>query len=237
MERSFDDHLTLNRLATAARLTASATHEVNNALQVISGTVELLMASPDVPDGVLQALGRIHAQSARAAAAMVALAAMSRPPSDEPKTLDMREVVARATALRRYAIVRAGLSVSLDPAPEPLLVKGNAAQLLQAMVNLIENAEQALSGQPAGRIKVATALDGTTVRVLVVDNGPGLSTDEAERAFEPFVTTRPRQDSVGLGLPVARAIAGAHGGTLVSEPSGQGATFALRLPRVDSTLP
>jgi len=234
VELSFDDHVTLNRLATAARLMSGATHEVNNALQVISGTVELLMASPDVPEAVLQALERIHAQSARAAAAMAGVTALSRPPSDEPKTLDMREVVAKATALRRYAIGRAGLSVSLDSAPGPLLVKGNAAQLLQAVVNLIENAEQALSGQPAGRIQLTTALDGTTVRVLVADNGPGLSSDVAERAFDPFVTTRPRPDSVGLGLPVARAIAGAHGGTLVAEPSAQGATFALRLPQVSA---
>jgi C4-dicarboxylate-specific signal transduction histidine kinase len=231
---SFDDHVTLNRLATAARLMSGATHEVNNALQVISGTVELLMASPEVPDPVLRALKRIHAQSARAAAAMLGVTALSRLPSGEPTTLDMREVVARATALRRYAIGRAGLSVSLDSTPEPLLVTGNADQLLQAVVNLIENAEQALTGQPAGRIQITTALDGTTVCVSVVDNGPGLSTDVAEHAFDPFVTTRPRPDSVGLGLPVARAIAGAHGGTLVAEPSAQGASFALRLPRLSA---
>ncbi|HEY6507367.1 MAG TPA: HAMP domain-containing sensor histidine kinase [Vicinamibacterales bacterium] len=232
MELSFDDHLTLNRLATAARLMSGATHEVNNALQVISGTVELLMASPDVPDTLLQALERIHAQSARAAAAMMGVAALSRPPSDTPKTLDLCDVVTRATALRRYAIGRAGLSVSLDAAPGPLLVRGNAAQLLQAVVNLIENAEQALAGQPGGRIEVAASVDGASVRVSIADNGPGLSTDVAERVFDPFVTTRPRTDSVGLGLPVARAIAGAHGGTLVAEPSAQGAAFALRIPRI-----
>lgn len=236
MGLSFEDHVTLNRLATAARLMSGATHEVNNALQVISGTVELLMASPEVPDAVLQALERIHAQSARAAAAMVGVTVLSRLPTGEPTTLDMREVVARATALRRYAIGRAGLSVSLDSTPHPLLVTGNADQLLQAVVNLIENAEQALAGQPAGRIQITTALDGTTVCVSVVDNGPGLSTDVAERAFDPFVTTRPRPDSVGLGLPVARAIAGAHGGSLVAEPSAQGASFALRLPVLRSDL-
>lgn len=232
MELSFDDHLTLNRLATAARLMSGATHEVNNALQVISGTVELLLASPDVPEALLQSLERIHAQSARAAAAMLGVAALSRPAPDGPKTLDLRDVVARATALRRYAIGRAGLTVSLEAAPEPLMVRGNAAQLLQAVVNLIENAEQALSGRPAGRIEVSAALDGTAVRVLVADNGPGVASDVAERVFDPFVTTRPRPDSVGLGLPVARAIAGAHGGSLVAEPCAQGATFALRLPLV-----
>lgn len=232
MQLSFDDHVTLNRLATAARLMSGATHEVNNALQVISGTVELLMASPDVPDTVLQSLARIHAQSARAAAAMVGMAALSRPPADGPNTFDARDVVSRAADLRRYAIGRSGLSISLDAAAEPLMVRGNAAQLLQAVVNLIENAEQALSGRAAGRIQVTAALDGSAVRVLVADNGPGLATDVADRVFDPFVTTRPRPDSVGLGLPVARAIAGAHGGTLVAEPSTHGATFALRIPRI-----
>jgi signal transduction histidine kinase len=215
----FDDHLTLNRLSTVTRLVAGASHEVNNALQVISGTVELLLGSRDLPEPVTQALERIGAQSARAAAAMAGVTALSRPVAETSAPVDLRAVVARATALRRYSIGRGGLTLAVEPGDVPLTVVGNAPQLLQALVNLIDNAEQALAGRPAGHIVVRASLEDGLACVRV----------QAD-IFAPFVTSRSRPDSVGLGLPVAKAIAEAHGGTLTIEPREHGAAFALRLP-------
>ena len=97
----FDDHLTLNRLSTVARLVSGASHEVNNALQVISGTVELLLESPNLPEPVTQALELIGAQSARAAAALTGVAALSRSAIEASAPVDLRAVVSRAAALRR----------------------------------------------------------------------------------------------------------------------------------------
>jgi len=240
----FDDHLTLNRLSTVARLVSGASHEVNNALQVISGTVELLLESPDLSGPVTQALERIGAQSARAAAALAGVTALSRSAIDASAPVDLRAVVSRAAALRRYSIGRAGLTIAVEPGDVPLMVVGNGPQLLQALVNLIDNAEQALTGRPAGQqaagleaagleaghIAVRATREQDVACVVVEDNGPGVPAHLATDVFAPFVTSRPRPDSVGLGLPVARVIAEAHGGSLSVEPRERGAAFVLRLP-------
>lgn len=230
MSAPLDDQLTLNRQATVARLVSGAAHEVNNALQVISGSVELLMTSPELPESLRATLERIASHSARAAAAMIGVTALSRSVTEARAPIDLRDVATRAVSLKRYSASRAGLTIALHAGDEPLPVAANAPQLLQAVVNLIENAEQALIGCQAGRIEIAVSRDGPFARVTVSDDGPGLSPQIAAQAFDAFVTTRPRPDSVGLGLPVARAIAEAHGGTLSAEPAGTGATFVLRLP-------
>ena len=87
-----------------------------------------------------------------------------------------------------------------------------------------------MSGRQAGQIAIAASRDSAFARLAVSDDGPGLPPEVAEQAFDAYVTTRPRPDSVGLGLPVARAIAEAHGGTLSVEPAGTGASFVLRVP-------
>jgi signal transduction histidine kinase len=158
--------------------------------------------------------------------------------------VDLRAVVARAAALRRYSIGRAGLTIAVEPGGVPLMVLGNGPQLLQALVNLIDNAEQALTGRPAGHeaarpeaarpeaghITVRAMQERDLACVVVEDNGPGVPAHLAADVFAPFVTSKPRPDSVGLGLPVAKVIAEAHGGSLTAEPREQGAAFTLRVP-------
>ena len=230
MTAPLDDQLTLNRQATVARLVSGAAHEVNNALQVISGSVELLMTSQELPEALRVGLERIATHSARAAAAMTGVTALSRPVTEARVSIDLRDVATRAASLKRYSVARAGLTIALDAGDQPLPVAANAPQLLQAVVNLIENAEQALSGRQTGRIGIVASRDGAFARVAVSDDGPGMSPEMAAQAFDAYVTTRPRPDSVGLGLPVARAIAEAHGGTLSMEPATAGSIFVLRIP-------
>ena len=230
MTARFDDLFTLNRQATVARLVSGAAHEVNNALQVISGSAELLMTSKELPEPVREGLERIAAHAARAAAAMTGVTVLSRPVTEARTPVDLRDVATRAASLTRYSLARAGLSVSVEPGDEPLPVEANAPQLLLAVVNLIANAEQALDGRRSGRIIIAVVRDGPFARLAVSDDGPGLSAQMATQAFDAFVTTKPRPDSVGLGLPVARAIAETHAGSLSLQPSASGATFVLRVP-------
>lgn len=227
-----DDYLTLNRLATVARLLSGSAHEVNNALQVISGSVELLQGYPDVPEQVRTGLDRISGQVSRAAEAITGVMAFSRMQPDGVGRVDVRELTARAVALRQHAIGRAGLTVGHRTSPGDLFVSGHAGHLLQATLNLIENAEQALHGIKGGSIEVDVSVDGGTLVIRVRDNGPGIHASVRDRIFEPFVSSRPKTETPGLGLPVAGLIAHAHGGTLALEPSETGASFVMRLPRL-----
>jgi two-component system C4-dicarboxylate transport sensor histidine kinase DctB len=226
-----DDLITLNRSATVARLVSGVVHEVNNALQVIGGTTELLQDMPGLSDPVLKGLQRIHAQNARAAAALSEVMTFSRQKHDARGVVNMREVMSRSVALRAYAIGRARLSIAQQaPSDGRISVEGSAMLLQQALLNLIINAEQALEGRPGGRISVDVDFEGELVRVRVADDGPGVDASVASQIFEPFVTTKPRDQASGLGLTVARAIAEMHGGTLVCESRPPGAAFVLRIP-------
>ena len=230
-----EHHLTLNRLATIARLVAGAAHEVNNALQVIGGSAELLQNRTDLPEPVQKTLTRIRDQAARAASAMTGVVALSRAQPDGGTYLvDICDIAARAVELRRYSIGRADLTVQLDVPSEPRLVTGHRLHLLQAALNMIQNAEQVLAPRRSGRILVAVVDDGDHVVLRVSDDGPGVPPSDADRIFQPFVTTSRRPESTGLGLPVAREIAEAHRGSLDLEKVATGASFRLRVPKAPS---
>jgi signal transduction histidine kinase len=233
-----EHHLTLNRLATIARLVAGAAHEVNNALQVIGGSAELLQNRSDLPEPVQKTLSRIRDQAARAASAMTGVVALSRAQPDGGAYLvDMCDIASRAVELRRYSIGRADLKVQIDLPSEPQLVNGQRLHLLQAALNMIQNAEQALAPHRSGRICVAVVEDADHVVLRVSDDGPGVPPADAERIFLPFFTSRPRPESTGLGLPVAREIATAHRGSLDLEPVVTGASFRLRVPKAPAFSP
>lgn len=226
-----EDLVTLNRTATVARLVAGVFHELNNSLQVIGGLAELLQDTPGNPPPVADGLRRIHEQSAKAASAIADLMAFSRQKADVRGRVNMRDVTTRAVGLRTFAISRARLTMVYEPPTTGVVdVEGFGNLLLQAMLNLIVNAEQALAGRPGGTIRVELELPPGFVVVRVSDSGPGVDAAEAERLFEPFTTSRSRDESSGLGLAVARQIAEQHGGSLTLEPASAGACFQMRLP-------
>jgi signal transduction histidine kinase len=223
----------LNRSTTTARLLSGVIHEVNNALQVISGTVELLQTRPDVPPSMNPALERLSKQTARAATVLSQVLVFTRGSVGERSRVNLREVAEHSLELRAFSIKRASLTSKLT-APETLRfnVNGNRSQLQQAMLNLIVNAELALAATK-GEIGVELdAADGWVI-VRVVDQGPGLPAETRDKAFEAFVSTRDPWEGAGLGLWAARAIAAEHGGSVTLAESPTGATFEMRLPQAE----
>jgi len=226
-----DTLLALNRSATTARLMSGVVHEVNNALQVISGTVELLETRPDLPPALAPSLERVRKQSGRAAQVLTDVLMFTRASVKEAGRINMREIAEHSLSLRAFAVRRAGLTTKLDaPESAQFRVAGNRAQLQQALLNLINNAEQALAGSP-GEIVVELDATDTDVIIRVVDPGPGIPLQPPEQAFELFRTTKDPWDGAGLGLWAARAIAAEHGGSLTIEDRPQGTAIVMRLPK------
>ena len=163
-----EHHLTLNRLATIARLVAGAAHEVNNALQVIGGSAELLQNRTDLPEPVQKTLTRIRAPGRPRGVGddrrrgAVAGAARRAP---------IRSICATWRRARsNCASTRSGAPTwrsSCTCRPTPQLVHGHRLHLLQAALNLIQNAEQALAPRRAGVIRVEVAEDGDHVALRV----------------------------------------------------------------------
>ncbi len=222
--------LALNRSATTARLLSGVVHELNNVLQVISGTVELLEVRADLPPTARPALERVRNQSARAAATLSDVLQFTRASLDERTRVNLLEVAQHSVNLRMFAVRRAGLHITITSAGDSFLVVGNRGMLQQAILNIIANAEQALAPQKKGAIQVHLDVDAASVTLRVSDEGPGIPMTPPEMAFEPFVTTREPWEGSGLGLWAARQIAAAHEGSLQIEDGARSA-FVLRLKR------
>ena len=223
----------LNRQATVARLLSGAIHDVNNALMVISATVEMLEARADVPPSMKDSLTRLRAQSSRAAGSLAQVLMFTRAARGGQQPINLRELVEESLALRDFSIRRGGLTARFEPdGPGPFIVSGNRGDLQQVLLNMIVNAEQALAGQ-SGAIVVRLSIEDGLAVVRVIDEGKGVSVEPLEQIFEPFVTTHNAGESAGLGLWAARQLMVRHGGTLnVDRAFPAGAVFTMRLPSV-----
>jgi len=217
-------HARQERLATFGQLVASIGHDLRNPLGVIETSLFILRGRMPDDDRARRHLERIGEQLGIANGIITSLLDIvrNRPLRREPVAL--AAVVAQAVEAvappSSIALQRTGLEAL--PA-----VSGDAGQLRQVFVNLLENA--VLAAAPSGTVWVRAAAEPGAVDVAVEDTGPGV--DEATRArlFEPLVTAR--EGGVGLGLALVRRIVERHGGTVRYEPrEGGGARFAVRLP-------
>jgi nitrogen fixation/metabolism regulation signal transduction histidine kinase len=140
----------------------------------------------------------------------------ARLPSAKLEPLDLNALVAEVLALYGQAQEQGTLELRLAEGLPRIL--GDATQLRQVVLNLVQNALDAIAGRPDGRVRVATSAvrseDGAllAVRLAVVDNGPGFGAQVLDRAFEPYVTTKPK--GTGLGLAVVKKIADEHRASL-----------------------
>lgn len=112
----------------------------------------------------------------------------------------------------------------------PLMVRGRPGHVQQVVMNLVQNAVDAVTDQPAPRVSLHLSTEGGMGCLSVQDNGPGISEAAAAMIFDPFFTTKPVGHGTGLGLSISLKIAEEHGGHLLHLPSDQGALFRLELP-------
>jgi signal transduction histidine kinase len=229
---SRDALVALNRASTAARLLSGVVHDVNNVLQVISGTVELMASRGDLPPTMASSLDRLTRQTTRAAKILADVQQFTRGSLTDVGRVNLREVAEHSLTLRAFSIKRANLTSRLDASEtQQFYVQGNRAQIQQALLNLIMNAEQALAGR-GGEVLVELVTDGSWVSARVIDKGAGLTVDPPEHAFDAFVSTRSPWEGAGLGLWAARAIAAEHGGTVTLETSPDGTVATMTLPKM-----
>ena len=114
-----------------------------------------------------------------------------------------------------------------------LQVTGTPGHVQQIVMNLIQNAMDAVRGQPDGAVTIDIAREGALALLTVTDTGPGVPAEVRGAIFDPFFTTKPVGQGTGLGLSICNKIAEEHGGTLTLCPSDHGACFRLSLPLTD----
>ncbi len=221
----------INRLAVGGMFLSVLAHELNNPLQVISGLVELMEDRTDLPADVVTKLQKIGVQASRAGDTIRLVQGFIRDRSTEEAPVDLREVVARALALRRYPLARANVAIVHEPPAEgAAVVTAVEGLLVFAVVNVLINAEQALAGRSGSELRIAIEVVPPLVRMHFADNGPGVDPAHRASVFEPFFSTRPADQSLGLGLASAREIVESVQGWMWLEEAAVGASFVMELP-------
>jgi signal transduction histidine kinase len=211
------------RMATFGQVVASIGHELRNPLGVAESSVFLLEKRVGTDPGAKKHLQRIGEQIAIANGIVGALLDLVRDRPMDPQSLALAEVVAKAVDLVHRP---EGVKVDVKPL-DGLRVLGDAAQLRQVFVNLVQNAVEACG--ETGAVTVDGHMADGKVEISVEDTGHGLDAAVKARLFEPLITTKSK--GVGLGLALVKRIVERHRGTIghVTPPTG-GARFILTLP-------
>ena len=238
LEATQQQLLQAGKLAAVGQLVTGVAHEINNPLATIMGQAEMLARRLSDP-GQLERVAKIADCAMRAANIVRGLQTFVRPQAHEVVPLDLRDVVDRVIALRRDPMRYNGVVLLEDlPSGGVALVRGDAGQHEQVVLNLMINAEQAVAGGVTPRIAIGLHTHDSRVRLSVADTGPGIAADILPRIFEPFFTTKAPNQNSGLGLSISYSIVQNHGGRLIAESTpGSGATFAVELPLHRGPLP
>ena len=227
------------RLAAVGVLVSGVAHELNNPLQAILGTAELLERRPELTTDAIEEIAFIKTQSGRAREIIRNLSRFSAQQSGPPSLVDLREVIAEVVQLRRRNLD--GASIALDVQESSTQqVYANFTEIEQVALNFVINAQQAIEAaeKSTGRILIRVFDLGTKVRVEVEDDGPGVSAKDEPKLFQPFFTTKPVGQGTGLGLSVSYGIIDSYGGTIGYRSNAWGgATFFFELPAGDSSTP
>ncbi len=226
------------RIATMGELTASIAHEINQPLgaMVTNGSAALQWLTGQPPDLVeaREAVEEAIREANRASEVIGRIRALLQKAPPQMERLEVNAVIREVLALAKHELVRSGVTVRMDLAPDVPAVLGDRVQLRQVMLNLILNAIEAMNMITDRRreLFITSAKHSEGVLIKVQDSGKGLDPEYSDRIFDTFFTIKP--GGIGMGLSISRSIVEAHGGSL-SPRSGasQGAIFEFTLPNAD----
>lgn len=226
-----DDLIQANKLATLGQIAAGVAHEINQPVAAIrthadSASVQLRRADSV---GALRSLASIDRLTERVGAITDELRAFSRKTRSETVAVAVDGAIDGALLLVAGRLREKGIVLNRRRAPAGLAVHAERNRLEQVVLNLLQNAIEALDGARDRTIDLGVDVKGKQVVIHVSDSGPGVAAGVQERLFTPFTTDK--RDGLGLGLVISRDIVAGFGGELALEPSARGARFVIRLAK------
>jgi nitrogen fixation/metabolism regulation signal transduction histidine kinase len=234
--------LAAERAAAWEEIARRLAHEIKNPLSPIQMAVENLRRTRErAPEAFDRSFADETATILEEVASLRALvdefAQFARLPRAQPVPCDPRAIAAQALALFSGRIDAMGVTVRLDDAGAPSVVRADPEQIGRVLKNILANALDAMEGSAVRTLSFVIRARGRGAVFEVADSGPGLDTEAQRRIFEPYFTTRGDRGGTGLGMAIAHRIAVEHGGSIRADAApGGGARLTLTVP-VDGPPP
>lgn len=217
----------LDRMSALGALSAGIAHEIRNPLGGVSGAVEILDSMTEPEDERHEFVQIVKKEFARISTIVTRQLDLVQARPAEMTPCDVSQVVESVVSLVRSQAEKQGVRVVTRVGDDLPIVETDEQSLRQALLNLLINAVQAIP--QGGNVWIAAAAGNGLVRFVVDDDGPGLSEEALEHAFDPYYTTK--HGGTGLGLSIAFQIVDQLGGDLKAENRQEGgARFSLDLP-------
>jgi signal transduction histidine kinase len=226
------------RIAAWQEIARRLAHEIKNPLTPIQMAMDTLRKTwkkqhPSFGEILEESTTTVMEEADRLKKIVSEFSGFARMPKPEFQRLDLNELVRSALALYQGAA-----PIEIQLAPQLPRIDADKNQLNQVVLNLVENARDAIGQRGDGRITVSTRFGDASDRVMLVveDNGPGIPVDLKDKVFAPYFTTKHSKGGTGLGLAIVHRIVSDHGGRItVADVPGGGARFAIELPLRNGT--
>jgi signal transduction histidine kinase/ActR/RegA family two-component response regulator len=219
------------KLSAVGEFVAGVAHELNNPLTSVIGFAELLK-EVDLHPKHHSYLQYIVKSTERCHKIVQGLLSFARQHPPERTLLNVNEMIGGVLEILAYELRTSNIEVHREFDQGLPKILGDCHQFQQVILNILNNARQALENQPPPHhLRIVTESNGTHIRVLIEDNGPGIPADHLTKIFDPFFTTKPTGKGTGLGLSLCYGIIREHSGSISAQSlRGKGATFIIELP-------
>ena len=222
------------KLATIGELTTGVAHELNDPLNniglYIGNVLDLMVLETWDSERIERDLGRAKQQVAKATEIINHLRTFGRAAPRQREPVEINGVIESSVSLFSEQFRLREVELVLELAAENPSVLGNPIQLEQVLLNLLNNARDAVAGSDEKRFRVSSRVGQGWVRVMVQDSGPGVPKELEERIFDPFFTTKEVGQGTGLGLSIVYGIVNDHEGQIYLDRTTEGARFVMELP-------
>ena len=227
------------RIAAWQDIARRLAHEIKNPLTPIQMAMDTLRKSykkqhPEFAEILDESTATVLEEADRLRRIVAEFSDFARMPKPELARIDLNDVTAASLALYRGGTPL----IELKLAPDLPRLDADKSQINQVLLNLVENARDALGDRDGGKIVVSTKRGEANDRVMLIvdDNGPGVPPSAKDRVFAPYFTTKQTKGGTGLGLAIVHRIVSDHGGRItISDAPGGGARFMIELPLRDGT--
>lgn len=248
LKRAQEEIIRAEKLASVGRLSAGIAHEIGNPIGIVMGYLELIKQK-DIPDAERnEYIQRTEAEIERINTIIRQLLEISRPSNAGLKVVSVHELIDDIAEVLNVQPLMSGIALECRLEAQNDKVLADSNQLRQVFLNLMINATDAISSEAKavnGKLLIQSSLAGETseqpqdlkthLKIMFIDNGPGIPKENIANIFDPFYTTKEPGKGTGLGLSVSFMIVEGFGGKMtVSSAIGEGTTMTLLLPAVEN---